>query len=58
MDMPLRGIATAAALAGVADVDAATSAAPVATAAAHSPQARSAIDLALLTTGKPNAFAC
>jgi hypothetical protein len=58
MDMSGRGITTAVALGRVDAADAATTAAPVATAAAHSPQARNTLDLALITTAKPNAFAC
>jgi len=58
MDMSGRGITTGVALGRVAVADAATSAAPEATAAANSPQARSTLDLALVTTAKPNAFAC
>jgi len=56
--MRARGITTAVALGRVAGADAAARAAPLATAAAHSPQASSAVDLALITTPKPNAFAC
>jgi hypothetical protein len=58
MDMSARGIMTAVATGGVDGADAATGAAPVTTAAAHSPQATSTLDLALITTPKTNAFAC
>jgi hypothetical protein len=56
--MSPRGITVGVALGRVDSPDAATSAAPVATAAAHSPQAKSVVDLALITTAKRNAFAC
>jgi hypothetical protein len=56
--MSPRSITVDVALGGVDGAAAVTGAAPVATAAAHSPQARSAVDLALITTAKRNAFAC
>ena len=56
--MSPRGITVGVALGRVDGADAANTAAPVVMAAAHSPQARSAVDLALITTAKRNAFAC
>jgi hypothetical protein len=56
MDILERGITTAVALGCVDGADAATGAALGASTAAQSPQARSTLVLALITTLKPNAI--